>query len=278
MMRVFAVALDLLYEAARRRWFLALGGAITLFLIGLALSLQLDVVEGTLAATRLFGDDISGPMQAVDVVLRPLYRACAYVIFFGGIVFGTLACADFAPSLLSPGRIEHLLSLPVRRVELIAGTFLGVLTIAIIGGLYGALGFTVVLGVKSGIWTMGPLYSAVLAGIGFSAIYGAMLAAATFVRSAALSAAVGAGVLLAGIISSFRADLASLFNPGIWRGIFEAFTALMPRFVTLAQASADIAASAPLSMGALLRLLLGMLLFGVSMTFVAAWRIERMDF
>lgn len=277
-MRVLAMALDLLHEAARRKWFLALGAAITLLLVTLALSLQLDVVDGALAATRLFGGSFYQPMQAADVVLRPLFRACAYVIFYGGIVFGTLACADFAPSLLSPGRIEHLLSLPVRRVEVIAGVFLGVLAIALIGAVYGAVGFTVIIGIKSGVWSLGPLLAALLAAISFTAIYGAMLATATIVRSPALSAAAGAFVLFAGIVSSFRVELAALFNPGLGRGAFEAATALMPRMATMANASADIAASLPVAAGDLVRMASGMVLFGLSMLFVAAWRIERMDF
>jgi ABC-type transport system involved in multi-copper enzyme maturation permease subunit len=275
---VLAVARDLLHEALRRRWFLALGAAITLLLVVLAFSLQLDVVDGALAASRLFGDDIGGAMRPADVALRPLYKATAYLIFYGGLGFGILACADFAPSMLSPGRIEHLLSLPVRRAELVAGTFLGVLAIAAAGAVYGSAGFTLILGLKSGIWTPGPILAALLASVSFTAIYGAMLAAATLVRSASLSAATGGGILVAGIVSSYRADLSGLFNPGVWRGLFEGVTALMPRIATLADLSADLSASIDIDGGALVRLLLGVALFGLAMLSLAAWRMERLDF
>src|SRR5262249_41105822 len=138
--KTFAVALDLLREAASRRWFLALGGAITLLLAVLGLALQIEVVDGALAATRLFGEVMRTDIQSVDVALRPVFRAAAYVVCYGGLAFGVLACADFAPSLLAPGRIEHLLSLPVRRWELCAGTFLGVMALAVGGAVYGAGG------------------------------------------------------------------------------------------------------------------------------------------
>src|SRR4030095_8301910 len=53
LMRVtLLVALDLLREAASRRWFLALGAALTLILLFAALALRLEVVDGVLAATR----------------------------------------------------------------------------------------------------------------------------------------------------------------------------------------------------------------------------------
>ena len=99
-----------------------------------ALGLRLEVVDGALAASRLFGGAVGGGIQAVDVALRPLFTGVAYVVFYAGLAFGVLACADFAPTLLAPGRIEHLLSLPVRRAELVVGTFLGVL--ALVGSLW----------------------------------------------------------------------------------------------------------------------------------------------
>jgi Cu-processing system permease protein len=126
-----AVALDLLREAAARRWFLALGLALTGLLMLLLTSLRLEVVDGALAASRLFEQPLSHSIQAADVALRPVFLVASQIVFWGGLSFGVLSCADFAPALLSPGRIEHLLSLPVRRWELLAGTFLGVLALAL---------------------------------------------------------------------------------------------------------------------------------------------------
>ena len=108
-----------------------------LVLLFLGLALRLEVVDGALAATRLFGAALDTDVRSVDVALRPVFQAAAYAIFYGGLAFGVLACADFGPSLLAPGRIEHLLALPVRRPELIGGTFLGVLLLASCGALYG---------------------------------------------------------------------------------------------------------------------------------------------
>src|SRR6185295_66063 len=137
---MLAVAADLIREATKRKWFLGLAIAITAVLVTLSLSLRMDVVDGALAATRLFGKLTRGPIQSVDVALRPVFMAVAAVVFYGGSVFGIIACADFAPTLLSPGRIEHLLALPVRRWQLLAGTFLGVLALSLAAALYGSGG------------------------------------------------------------------------------------------------------------------------------------------
>src|SRR5690606_29960360 len=130
------------------------------------------VVDGALAATRLFGNNLDNDIRAADVALRPVFEAAAYLIFYGGLCFGILACSDFVPSLLAPGRIEHLLSLPVRRSALIIGTYLGVFMVMAGLAAYGALGFTVVLGLKTGVWTPRLLIAGLLAVITFAAIFG----------------------------------------------------------------------------------------------------------
>jgi hypothetical protein len=275
---MFGVAADLLREAGSRKWFLALGGAITLGLAFIGFSMKLDVVDGALAATRFFGRDSHTPIVSVDVFLRPIYQATAYLIFYGGTVFGILACADFAPNLLSPGRIEHLLSLPVRRWELLLGTFIGVLTIAWLGALYGAGGLVFILGIKSGYWTARPLVAALLAGVSFASIYAAMLAVALFVRSAAMSAAAGGILFVAGIVASYRQKILPMFEPGFGRGTFKAVTALLPRVAALADTAAEIAGSGKYDQPALYSLLLGLALFAGAVLALAIWRFEQKDF
>jgi Cu-processing system permease protein len=278
MRAVLAVALDLFREAASRKWFLALGLGITLLLITAGLALRLDVVDGALAATRLFGRVVPTNIQSVDVALRPVFRAAAYVIFYGGLAFGILACADFAPSLLSPGRIEHLLALPVKRWELLAGTYLGVLGLATLGALYGAGGFTLILSVKTGVWTARPIAAALLASVTFTALYGAMLASSLFVRSAALSAATGGALFVAGIIAGYRDRVATFFEDGVARSIFRGVTLLLPRVSTLADAAADLAASEPIDGRAIGSLLLGLAIFGCAALTFGIWRFEQKDF
>jgi Cu-processing system permease protein len=275
---VFSVAADLLREAASRKWFLGLGLAVTLLLLVIGFTLKLDVVDGALAATSLFGKMIDTRIRSVDVALRPLYMGTAYLIFYGGLIFGILSCADFAPSLLSPGRIEHLLSLPVRRWELLLGTFLGVLALAVLMALYGSGGLVIILGVKTGSWTVRPLVAALLGSVSFSAIYAAMLTTALFVRSAALSAAVGAILFVAGIVSSYRAQLMVMFEPGWGRTLFKMVTVLLPRVSQLADAAANLAGVRPVAMDGLWSLLAGLVVFAGASLAVAAWRFEQRDF
>ncbi len=273
-----AVALDLLREAAARRWFLALGIALTGLLLLLLTSLRLDVVDGALAATRLFGKPVDHSIQAADVALRPVFLVASQLVFWGGLGFGVLSCADFAPALLSPGRIEHLLALPVRRWELLAGTFLGVLVLALGGALYASAGLVLVLGGKTGVWTGWPVLSAVLAVLAFGSVYAGMLAVTVWVRSAALSAAAGATLVGLGLLATHRTALLDLMGRGVGRTLFAGITAVVPPLGKLADAAGALASSGPLAPGGLLRLLGGTVAFAAALLAVAAWRFERRDF
>lgn len=277
-MIVAHVAADLLREALSRKWFLGLFLGITLLLLTLGLFLEMDVVDGALAGAKLFGSILDTSVRSVDAALRPVFMAAAALIFYGGTVFMVLASSDFAPSLLSPGRIEHLLALPVRRWELLAGTYAGVVTLSIACAIYGAGGLTVILGVKTGVWTWGPVLAAMLAVVNFATVYAAMIASALFVRSASLSAAVGSGLFAFGIIAGLRAEIAPLFEEGFGRRAFEAATQLVPRVSTLGKAAIDVAAARPIDGPGVAALLGGFGIFALSALALGAWRFEQRDF
>ncbi|WP_437590937.1 hypothetical protein [Sorangium sp. So ce1000] len=279
MRAALTVAGDLLREAASRRWFLALGIGVTMALVVIGGALQLEVVDGALAATRLFGKEVGrGQIRSVDVALRYVGRALSYVLFYGGLAFGIVSCADFGPSLLSPGRIEHLLSLPVRRFELLLGTFLGVLALSLLSTLYGAVGITLIFGVKAGVWMASPIVAALLASVTFAGIYGAMLTTAVMVRSAALSAAVGIALFFLGIVAGYREQLESFFEPGLARGAFLAATLALPRVSALADAAADIAVAAAIKGDVLASQVAGLLVFGLAALALGIHVFEEKDF
>jgi len=276
--KVFTVAGDLLVQALRRKWFLGLGLVMTLGLVLVGLSLRMDVVEGTLAGVRLFGSVLGNDIVAADVAVRPIFQAATYVIFYGSTVFLTLACSDFAPRLLAPGRIEYLLALPVRRFELVAGTYLGVLALGGLAALYGAGGLVVILGVKTGVFSALPLVAVLLGSLAFAAIYAAMLATAMLVRSAALSAAVGGTFFVLGLLAGFREQLLPVWQRGIGRSLFAALTLAVPRIPTLADTCADLAASRRVALPDLAVLLAAFVLFAAGGLALAIWLFERKDF
>jgi len=144
--------------------------------------------------------------------------------------------------------------------------------------LYGALGFTLILGVKAGLWTWGPILAAVLAAVNFCAVYAAMLTTALFVRSAAVSAAVGFILFISGIFAGQRHELIPMFEAGLGRTLFSGYTLIVPRISALATAAADLSASLPLQLRSLTSLLLGMVVFGMGVLALGVYRFEQKDF
>lgn len=277
MRTALSVAADILREALARRWFLGLGCVLTLLLAAVALGLRMDIVDGALAATRLFGDEVGSDIRPAGTVMARVFESATYFAFHAGLAFGVVSCSDFGPELLAPGRIEHLLSLPVRRLELLLGTFLGVLGLCLLGTLYGAGGFFLILCAKSGVWTWQPFLAMTLAPVAFVAIYACMLTASVFARSASLSAAAGGLLYVLGLIAGQRDDIAALLEPGFSRSAFLALSAPLPRFSELADGAAALALGEPAPPG-LLRLVAGALLFGGASLAVGAWWLEDKDF
>lgn len=278
MRHVLRVALYVLREAFSRKLILAFVMFITWVLVLMGLGLRLDVVDGALAATQLFGDPLHTTVSPVDVALRPVFMGLAYLLFYGGILFGIVACADFAPSLLSPGRIEHLLALPLQRWHLLAGTFLGVLALATGGALYGSGGITVLLGLKTGVWMPSLLKAALLACAGFAPVYAVMLTVATFARSASLCGALGLIALAGGVVAGKRESMALMINEGWLRELFLAVTALQPQLSKLASAAADLAGGEPLAPRALGMLVASMFGYAAGILALSFWWFEGKDY
>jgi ABC-2 family transporter protein len=275
---VWRVCVDLLREAASRKWFLGLFLAVTLLLCVLGLSLRMDVVDGALAGITFFGKLFDDHVLSVDVALRPVFAAATALIFFGGTLFLILACADFGPELFAPGRIEHLLSLPVRRWQLLLGTWLGVLLLAAACALYGSGGIVVILGLKTGVWTVKPILGALLSVVSFAAIYGVMLAVPLYVRSAALSVAVGFLFFVAGIIASYREELGELFEEGLPRQTFETVTLVLPRLGALGLNAIRYSGAQVVDSRTILAISAGCVLYAAAGLMVGVWRFERKDF
>ena len=272
------VAGNILREAFYRRWVLVLAGLVTLALVIIMCALRLDIVDGALAAVSLFGRTSTSTLMPVDVMMRPLVKALALFVYCSGIVLPTLVFAEFAPTLLSPGRVESLLALPLRRSQLLIGTFVGVWMLAAAMSLYASLGITIVIGAKSGIWTLSTIRATMMALIAWSAVYAFMLAAATFARSTAFCALVGVVVIASSVAAGMSGKLLHYFAPGFGRNAFLVVSRGFPRLVTIGKLSMRLAGSESIGDANILGLLAGCLAFTAAGLLLATWSFERNEY
>lgn len=272
------VAMDVVREAFARYYMIALFACVLLFLVGLTFALDLEVVEGALAAGRLFGANLTNTIIPIDVAMKTAFEALSGFTFYVGLLFGIVATADIAPKMLAPGRVELLLSLPVRRLELVVGTYLGVAFIATLTTAFAVGGVSLVLFWKAKLLTLAPAVGALMAVLGFLSLYGAMLLATTLVRSSALAAGVGMFLYLAGIVTSDRSAFLAWFKEGLVRDGLGLLVAPLPRLSALADVGAAAASGTPFSFGAQGPVMLGALAFASATVALACFVVSEKDY
>lgn len=239
---IWNISTDVLREAAASKYLIVLFGLILLGLGSLAFALDLEVVNGAIAAGKVFGASVVGsgrPMSAAEF-LNPLMEGVVYATFFGGILFLIVAVADIAPRMLAPGRVEHLLALPLRRTELVLGIYFGVILIGALAVAFAIGGASSVLFVKVEFVTIAPLMGALTALVGFASVYGIMLAVATVGRSAALSAGAAFFIFIAGAATSDRAAVLALIRNGVTRELTAVVLGPLPRLTALAEIGGNV--------------------------------------
>lgn len=277
-MTIFRIALDVVREAFARRYMVALFGAIVLFLVGLTFAVDLEVVEGALAAGRLFGTNVTDAIVPVDVVMQSVFQVLALFVFYIGLLFGVVASADIAAKMLAPGRVELLLALPVKRPELVVGTYLGVAIIACLTTAFAVGGVSLVLFVKAELFTAAPAVGALMAILGFMPLYGAMLLTTSLVRSSALAAGAGIFLYLASLVTSDRAQFLGWFRAGAVREVISVVVAPLPRLGALADAGAAAASGEGVSLVALGPVLAGTLGFTGATVALACFLVAGKDY
>src|SRR6185436_21032642 len=156
-----ALVRDTFREAFARKIFWGFFGCATAIILFFIFLMRIDVVEGALATISLFGKE----SRAQDVVslVRNVHGALAAFLYGFGLFLAVFASAGLIPTIFEPGRIELLLSKPVRRYHILLGRYLGNLLVIAFNMLYLVLSVWLILGIKTGIWTPQFLYSIALA-------------------------------------------------------------------------------------------------------------------
>ncbi|MDP2341813.1 MAG: hypothetical protein Q8O67_12715 [Deltaproteobacteria bacterium] len=278
-MNAINVARDVLKEAFASKFMIGLFAMIALFLLALIFSLDLDVVDGALASSRLFGfGGDTKNIVPVDVVLRPVFQGLAYVTFYGGLLFGIVANADTAPRMLQPGRVESLLALPVRRIELVIGIYLGVAAICVMATSVAIGGVSLVLFIKAEMVTIAPVAGAAMAMLGFFAIYGVMLAVGTVFRSAAMSAGAGMGIYFLGIAISEKNTMLMWTTNKAVRTVLDVITTPIPNLRALADLGAGVAGGEKIVAAAAMPIIGGTLAFAAFGVVIACMVVQSRDY
>ncbi len=259
---MIGILLLTLHELRARKVVIGLFAVATLVWLVLALALQLDVVDGTLAGARLFGQETDiQPEVVVDAdtgepVLDPatgepltqtpenpfgdtllesvVFGAQAFVsgtAYWIGILLALFATGGLVASLTERGQVDVLLTKPLSRHQVLAGRLAGVWIVmfALVVYLFGAVWLT--MSIKSGIWNPQFLLAiGVVFGM-FVVVYGVVALVGVWSGSGPLSLIVTLGLLFVTLILAIP-ELPEQVNR-TWRPLVQGTYHLLPKFASV---------------------------------------------
>ncbi len=218
-----ALIRDTFREAFARKIFWGLFGLSTLMILFFLFLLRIDLVEGGLAAVKMFGQTVS-PATDVDRLVRGVYGGIATFLYTWGMFLAVFASAGLIPSVLEPGRIELLLSKPVSRMHILLGRYVGNVLVVSCNIIYLVLGVWIILGIKTGIWSPMFLVSIATTIFAFAVLLSVVILIGVLFESAALSTMVAAALMIMSLvlaqISVMLRLLSSEWSRQIWRTLY----------------------------------------------------------
>lgn len=234
----------------------------------LTFALNLDIVDGTLAGLRIFGQEApleeqvaieneetgevetrtvqpfgANPLESIVVTVQ---QVVAGITFWVILLLGLFATGGLVASLTERGQIDLLLSKPVARSTLLGGRLLGVGVVVAALVVYELGAVWLVMSLKSGIWN-----GAFLLGVGvvlamFAVLYGVVALVSVWTESAALAFIVALGVIVASLVLAAGPEAATQIRPP-WREVYVALHHVFPKFPAATQTTWQLAGGEPVA-------------------------------
>lgn len=251
----------------------------TLVLLMTAFALNLDVVEGSLAGLRLFGEDLrseGNDMSSLTLenVVFGVQAAVAGAAYWIGILLALFSTAPLFTSLLETGHIDLLLSKPLGRTQLFAGHIAGVWLSMLVLAIYLLGGVWLIMSIKTGVWNPSFLLSILIVVAMFGVMYGVVVFMGVWTQSTALALIVTYGLIFISLFLAGSEQLANQLQPG-WRAVFWGIYHVLPNFAEVTTAVSSLSQSKPI--GSWYPLLSSGLFGAVLYAGAAAW-FARRDF
>ena len=254
----------------------------TLVLLMTAFALNLDVVEGSLAGIRLFGEEVqpgNGEEVAeagltLDRIVFGVQAAVAGAAYWIGILLALFSTAPLFTSLLETGHVDLLLSKPLSRTQLFLGHVAGVWLTMLILAIYLLGGVWLIMSIKTGVWNPSFLLSILIVVAMFAVMYGVVVFMGVWTQSTALALIVTYGLIFISLFLAGGDQLASQLQIG-WRAVFWGFYHTLPNFAEVTTTVSNLSQAEPIPSW---YPLLSSSLFGVVLYGSAAFWFTRRDF
>jgi ABC-type transport system involved in multi-copper enzyme maturation permease subunit len=230
---------DTFHEAIVRWIFwgtFALCTALILFFLFL---LRIDVVEGAKATISLFGQKESKAMEVAKLV-RQIHSAVAAFLYMMGMFLAVFASATLMPAALERGRVELLLSKPLRRWHILLARYSANLLLVMLNIGYLILGVWLVFGWKTGVWHASFLYAIPSTTFMFAVLLTVVTLAAVFSESAALATMITFAMMVMSPILAQHQLMAKLLSSEWMRQVWRFSYHVLPKFFDVGRINMDL--------------------------------------
>lgn len=218
----------------------------------LSFALNLDVIEGSIAAVRILGlesqptefvrnpdtDEIikdaeTGDRLRQNLTLDSFVVGINTFVFGLAYIFGTLiglfATMPLVTGFLERGRIDLLLSKPISRAKLLAGHIGGVWAVVLLLTSYLIGGIWLVIALKTGVWQFTFLLAIPAITTMFAVIFSVVITTAIASRSSGLALVLAYGTIFISAILAARDQIVPQLSD-LWGSLFVAMYHILPNY------------------------------------------------
>ncbi len=189
-MKTWALIADTWREALARYTLLGFAIVSILFMVVLTFALNLDIVDGSLAAGTLFGKPLEfhhGRTPSIDTVVVTGQSVFAGMLYALGIFLAIFATGSQVPNLQHRGTVDLYVTRPVTRTHLLLGRFLGAVTLVTANLAFLCGGVFLIISLKTKVWNLRFLAAAGLILVVFLSYLGFMYLVGVLSSSTPLS-------------------------------------------------------------------------------------------
>ncbi len=181
-MKTWALIVDTWREALARYTLLGFALVSALFLLVLTFAVNLDIVDGSLAAGTLFGRalELHGRSPAIDTVVVTGQSVFAGMLYVLGVFLAVFATGSQMPNLQRRGTVDLYVTRPITRTHLLLGRFVGAVTLVTVNLLFLCGGVFLIISLKTRVWNprflaaAGLILVVFLSYLGFMYLVGAL--------------------------------------------------------------------------------------------------------
>jgi ABC-2 type transport system permease protein len=275
--RLLAVVDGTIRESMAKFTFLAFLVMSTLVLLLLAFAVNLDVVDGALAAAHLFGGKVQlgGARIDIDTLVTGIQTGLASFLFLVGLFLSIFATANLVPVMLEKGYVDLLLSKPLSRPALFLGRYLGALSVVGINLFYLVGGVWILLGWKTGIWNTGLLLAGLIIVATYAVLLGFMMLVGVTTGSSSITIMITYFLFPVAGVLSLRDNITVMLTSRIAVIVIDGLYHLLPKIAGLGRLTGELAMGKSITTWAPLR---SSLLFGAACLAAATSYFSRKDY